>query len=555
MGLLVSPAASAQGMKGDYHEDARFGFKIKPPKGWKGIPVPSGQSWVIGKYLSEKSYFYTEKGSYTYEFQPEMVIVAFVSDDLKKAARKQASEEAKDKEDKDAEEDRERALELALESDFRDFKDYLTKTYSGGGFYFSKEEAGESDGMRTSLYEAKVEKGSSGGPKRIVARVYSLPDVDIAVEIEILDQDYDKLSSIIEGTFNSFKAIPRAGSMPVMQGLYGGGDSSLAFEDLDQATPEQRGEKRRQQQQAAHERAIAGLAEGWHHTKLDGFLIVSRAEDRFDKKVAEQAGAVMAWLDKTFPYIGQGEYVREPIIRICKDAVEQASFDEEQGLNLFELGLEVTTNQEYGGTRSFEFGLINARMAVLWFNDRDRRLLRAMPDWLSHGLIHMTIDATAKGSKLEFYRGEWTADVLRQVVSENRLLPPRDLIYMTSDEFSAETGGQPLERDKQAQALVDYLLLGPGSKSPKTKDLIRSYITNLQAVIAEMAQDLEAEKKEHADADKPKTEEEEEAALKEERELWKARERQLINEVGRRTFSGWDEKDWNDLAKGYSKEL
>ena len=102
--VLLSPAlplgpagaASAQGLKGDYHEDARFGFKVKPPKEWKGIPVPTGQSWVVGKYLSEKKYFYTEKGSYTYEFQPEMTIVAFVSEELKKAARQQTLDEAAD---------------------------------------------------------------------------------------------------------------------------------------------------------------------------------------------------------------------------------------------------------------------------------------------------------------------------------------------------------------------------------------------------------------------------------------------------------------------------
>jgi hypothetical protein len=77
--LVLSPSAIGQTLKGDYHEDARFGFKIKPPKGWKGVPVPGGQSWVIGKYLSEKKYF-AESGNEAYEFHPEMTIVAFVSD-------------------------------------------------------------------------------------------------------------------------------------------------------------------------------------------------------------------------------------------------------------------------------------------------------------------------------------------------------------------------------------------------------------------------------------------------------------------------------------------
>jgi Sec-independent protein translocase protein TatA len=106
---------------------------------------------------------------------------------------------------------------------------------------------------------------------------------------------------------------------------------------------------------------------------------------------------------------------------------------------------------------------------------------------------------------------------------------------------------------KQAQALVDYLLLGPGAKSSKTKGLLESYIKNVKAVMAEIEQSDEDEGEE--EEEKPKTEAEEEEALKAERELWKARERQLLEEAGRRTFTGWSEKDWEDLAKNYFKGI
>jgi hypothetical protein len=547
--LLSAPAAAAQGMKGDYHEDARFGFKIRPPKEWRGIPVPSGQFWVIGKYLSEKKYFYTEKGSYTYEFQPEMTIVAFVSEELKKATRRTALEKAVSEE---AKQELEAEFERAREADFRDYKDYLTKTYSEGGFYFSKEEAGDHGGLRTTIYEAKVEKSAQGGPKRIVAWVYSLPDVDIAVGIEVLDQDYAKLQSMIDSTFKSLKAIPRSGELPVLQGQAG---SVVVIEDLGEMTPEERKTKRLESQADAQAKAIAGLAEGWHHSKIDGFLVVSRADKDFDKEVAEQARAVFDWLEKTFPYVGPGEYVRQPVIRVCKDFEEERSFRGEAGaMDMMGLGLEVTTNQEYAGTRSFEAGFLNRAMTQLWFNDRDRELWWRMPAWLQAGIVNTVADSTPKNGKLDFYRSDWTAETLRALVREGRALEPRDLIYLTRKDFSGGDGKTEFERGTQAQALVDYLLLGPGSKSSKTKNVIESYITSLKAVIAEIKQ-TDKELGQDEEAGEPKTEAEEEEARKADRERWEARERQLLEQAGRRTFSGWTERDWEDLAKGYFKGI
>ena len=93
-----------------------------------------------------------------------------------------------------------------------------------------------------------------------------------------------------------------------------------------------------------------------------------------------------------------------------------------------------------------------------------------------------------------------------------------------------------------------------GAKSGRTKDLIKSYITNLQATIDELKA---AEEKEEGDSDQamPATEEEEEKALRTQHEKWKAQEQALLDEVGRRTFAGWSDRDWKDLAKNYFKSL
>ena len=130
--------------------------------------------------------------------------------------------------------------------------------------------------------------------------------------------------------------------------------------------------------------------------------------------MVEQAGAVLAWLDKTFPYVGPGEYVRQPIIRVCKNQEEENSFREHAGWwDSAGLGLEVTTNKEWGGTRSYEFEYVNRRMVDLWWNDRDRELWWAMPSWLTNGISGIVSEATGKNGKLEFYRDDWTAEIGR----------------------------------------------------------------------------------------------------------------------------------------------
>jgi hypothetical protein len=257
--------------------------------------------------------------------------------------------------------------------------------------------------LRVTFFEAKVEKSSSSGPKRIVAWVYTLPDVDIAVQMEILDQDYDKLSSVLDGTFKSLKTIPRVGEMPWSRGTSARASSS-ASSSWRKLSPSERGAKRIEQQNEAHRQAIEGLAEGWHSAKIDRFLVVSCADEKFDKKVAAQAGAVFEFLDKTFGYVGPGEYVRQPIIRVCKNAEEERSFRDHAGwADLPGFSLECTTNKEYSGARSYEAEYLNRFMVQLWFTDRDRDLWWAMPNWLKSGIVNVVGEASEKNGKLDFY--------------------------------------------------------------------------------------------------------------------------------------------------------
>ncbi|MEM7518256.1 MAG: hypothetical protein AAF368_15200, partial [Planctomycetota bacterium] len=73
----VLPAPMLAG--GGTHSDKRFGFKFLPPKGWNSIAMKTDEAWLTAKYVSDKTYFYTDpKTRWTSEHTPELLLIAFI---------------------------------------------------------------------------------------------------------------------------------------------------------------------------------------------------------------------------------------------------------------------------------------------------------------------------------------------------------------------------------------------------------------------------------------------------------------------------------------------
>jgi len=97
---------------------------------------------------------------------------------------------------------------------------------------------------------------------------------------------------------------------------------------------------------------------------------------------------------------------------------------------------------------------------------------------------------------------------------------------------------------------VRFLLDGPGAKG-RSKDALATYLRNLSAFLKEQ-EALEKKKEGSEKPDEgPKTEEEEEKRFKAGQERWKQRERELLEEVFKRTFGAWSEGDWRSFEAAY----
>ena len=126
----------------------------------------------------------------------------------------------------------------ARDSSYENYEDYLDRTFAGGGFYVSNRKETKVGGVEVTQLEIKVEKLTYNGPKRITTWIYHAPGLDLAVQIEVLEDQYKKLKRTIDGALRSFKLIERTGG-DLAAGARSG-SSWIGLLDMDEGTPEER---------------------------------------------------------------------------------------------------------------------------------------------------------------------------------------------------------------------------------------------------------------------------------------------------------------------------
>ncbi len=506
MGLIAVLVAPPAGATPQDIQNDRFGVALKAPRGWTEIPTKVDEQWIVAKYLSDKIYRYNTEQGWTREFQPEMTVLAFV-----KA------------------EDGDRGA-------FKDYEDYLDKTYRSGGFYVSDRAGKKAGKVEATALEITVEK-LADAPKYLITWVYHLDDMDVAVQFEVLQDSWKKLKSTANRSFKSFETIERKEDAELPDQDRRG--SWISMSDLTSGTPSERRKARMEYELAHREKARAALPDDWTADQIGSCFVLNHTDDRYAKKLVEQVEAVMGWLDDSFPFVGPDEYVRQPILRICASRDEEYSF-REGGDGSWGTGIEIVTCRDRNDWTDWEVGWVNSQVFRLWFQDRSFPLYLALPSWIKAGISEQLQNARAKGRKLDFRQDDWDRDRLRQIYREGRQHSPRNLMQMTQEDFYDDW-----ENRRQACALVDFLLSG---KSSKTKEVLGDYMRNVQAVVEEieLGEDAESLAKE-----KPKTEAEEDALYKKRRNLWKDRERRVLEMAYDRTFGSWSDRDWEKFEKTY----
>jgi hypothetical protein len=565
---LAAAALAAPPARADVHRDEDLGFTMAVPRGWKRIPLPMDERWIVAKYLSERKY----PSKDGWEHVPEIRVIYFP-----------AGRDLKAKEERKVEKVGDNITISTSERNYRDFKDYLKENNSGSGFYVSREEEAAINGIPATVMEIKWEKLTT--PRRALAVVFHRDvGADYAVTFEVLEEQWDKLGRELGAAVRTFKFIEakkdlRAGAAagegakpPEGKGP-GEGKAAVPGEPGKDLTPEEREkaweESRKQEEEHRRrkraeklgkevEHARSSLPKGWRESKSKNFVCFTHAEEKYTRRVLDQAEGMRAWLDRTFGSVGSGE-VATLLLRICENREEESSFSDTSrgtGFGGFWGGdIDFTTNQEEIGSSLQALGWMNGWVMRNWFSDRQGESLWGLPDWIRSGLDGYVSNGVVLRGRFDFRPDASEISNVRRLVKEGSLLTARDL--MTRD-WSGEGGIDELlkgnvdafekaqAKQMQCQAFVRYLLDGPGAADKRTKGRILAVLRACREIEDEEdRQSFRGTGRVEGDAEKaPETEEEEEAQAKKREEEQKKESKARMEEVVRRAFQDLTDADW-----------
>ena len=257
-----------------------------------------------------------------------------------------------------------------------------------------------------------------------------------------------------------------------------------------------------------------------------------------------------AWLDEKFGWIGE-DFVSGDIIRICASYEERNAFSDTSSKSGYWVRSEIVMSRDGG---FYEFRSLNTRVQERYFRERNAELAGTMPAWLEKGLDSMISSSYMRAGKLEFRPDLQELINLKGSAKAGTLIPPREIMKATYKPYvPSATGSNPFAPMKpssdpldQASGFVRWLILGPGARNSRTKDLLKTYFDAIAQVRKEALGKTDAKPQEA-----PKTEEEEEARFKANQTSWRDNETERVQQIFDKVFGQWTEADWTAIEKSY----
>jgi len=296
------------------------------------------------------------------------------------------------------------------------------------------------------------------------------------------------------------------------------------------------------------------LPSDWSSQKKDKVMALSNADDKWTQRVIAHVNNMLDWLEVQFGYVGPGEYVRMPIVRICKTSDERDSFlrgvSTGGGWGWSTSDAELVTCMDDTGWTGREVDLLNRQVIDYWFREKNVDLLISMPDWLQSGLYEAVEGARMDGRKPEFKRDFYNMETFREAERAGTLTEPKALFVMTAEDFHDFQGSAAgfWNRRAECQLLVSFLISDEAKRVRQAKGLLQDYMTNLIAVLDEAEEEFAGDlKKKLVGAE---DEEEEKRIVTELRSAMRKREKTILERTFERSFAKWSDRDWDSFTKG-----
>lgn len=536
--MCATAPAPAQSLKGRKWTHQTHGIKLTIPDGYEVVPLQIDEQWIAAKFLSEKSYISKSK-DWNHEHKPLMRVIVFTEE-----AKKRSGAEVHESED-----GKTKLVGLGAVP-YQGYRDYVKRHRKG--FYFSKEDDAQIGGEDCLMCEIEVHKSE---PKlHVYAAVFRRPTFELAVEFECLEDRKDRVEKHIMRTLKSVRfSAPVAEATAVITGNRKVRRTSTrlwtAFRDEWRKRPhEERREIRKDMEEQHHEKVRKLTPEGWSVTESRHFLVVSHAGEKFTDQMTKGAELFWDWCEDQFGALGE-DYVRRPVLRLCKDADEYEAFhfdsSNNTGWSLVGAEREIGTYYDnYNGSSGRDVSLLFPGILVHFLQEKDPHIVTYTPYWLTWALNDYVGECYVKGRKLDFRVGDWTRDEAREMVREGALPKLSQLLSRSEAEFTKAMNSDRRNTYATSQALR-YVLKQRREKA--FKDFVYRYFEAAIQVGEEHGG------KNTRTFKSAETEEEEEAREKEYAEQSKERAKKLQVEINKLMLSQISDKTWKKHEKAFAK--
>ena len=526
-----APRGAAQGSTPNTYKDEKYGFQVTIPADYNQVPLDPTEDWVVAKFIYKRPIEGKKEWS---SMTPEIKVIVFPDEATKRKAKKV---EGKD-------DDGDKNVVLLLNNPFKNYLDYLERTYKEGGWHVAKEEKGKVDGMDVVKRSILVEKLAQNGARTITAWEYRMPDAAFVVHSEVLTEWADKYVPDFARMMAGFKRVKREGG-GALTGPVTGNKITTRWWDPDM-TPEQRQKYRSEHQAQVMKRAVERLTEGWKSKQTDKFLFLWHCKDKFADMTMKQAALMRKFMDERFGSVGQ-DYVIPFIVRICASPEEARSYLDSSGNSWSANNREVVVYEDKDwGTSGSGFVSLNWGIARGFMNDKNQKLWWALPPWLDDGLSlyisRLAIDTTT--GKLVSKPDEWDMEVIRDKLRKGEFKPAKDILTAREDSYSKTA-------DRVMSMAICKFLMDDGQRNPKFAPIVPTYLK----VMDERIRELEAAEKKTKAADATSRDNEDDGDDGRLAKEWKARRSELLEHCFKKVFGAWTDSDWRAFDEAWKKAL
>ncbi len=357
--------------------DARFGYRIEPPKGYVSVPAEDQRVHALVRFVAPKPLTARAGGTYL----PE-VWVGFLGGE---------GEVEKD------------GLPRLVPA--RNFDDWVARC-AGVGAKVTSREAFEADGLSGRRFVVEIPGDRARtltGAVFPVTGIDGLGDGEVVVVFDVMTEHLAKERKTVERCVQSLakaddgEAVPPAPVAPWSSDAAAWQGMAVA----DRIKARDSWAQQRVDWQLAHPEP------DWKESKCGfGVTVLSHAPSGTVKKAVKAAEVAREWCEATLPGL-KGE-AKPAVLRIFDSPATYATFkarvNDQRDYSRDRRELYFFEDPNAGSSDGY--GMLFR--AVLWHyvDDADPRALQAMPRWLDNGLWEYLRSTKLKGKKIEFEAGD-----------------------------------------------------------------------------------------------------------------------------------------------------